>query len=141
MDLTPPGPLSMMTLDGDGGRMRVEEEVGYNWDELNKLAKRIEQDIDGIFANSVNTLPYGRTSQTASSSTEHAKISELEEMLKRLSNIIDMMSELLEQLGQPKNGSTSASHLLNRHREVYQEYQRDLKKLRVYDQIQILAYL
>lgn len=118
---------------GSGGR-RIEEEVGYNWDELNRLAKKIEQDIDVIFSSSVSTtLPYGRSNTGKSTSEEHTKIIELESMLKRLSGIIDMMSELLDQLGQPRTGtSSSATHLLNRHREVYQEYQRDLKKLRVH---------
>ncbi len=112
-------------------RAQLEEEIGYNWEELSRLAKQIEKDIDDQFALLGSSL---HQHQQRPYNAEQTQIVSLESMLKRLGNVTDMMGELLEQLGTTpnKNSSNSALHLLNRHKEVYQDYQRDLRKLKVY---------
>jgi len=120
----------MMT---SGIRYQLEEEVGYNWEDLNKLAKQLEQRIDTILAGSGTHMQYHdiRQNLADTASLEQSRISDVENHLKRLASVIDMMSELLDQLGQTKAQGANATHLLNRHREVHQEYHRDLRKLRV----------
>lgn len=107
------------------GPTRLEEEVGYNWDELNRLAKQIERDIDSQFS-AFNMEPWVSGAGTA----DQVKLNKLEASLKRLSNVIEMMNELFDQLGSTKPNGTGPSYLLTRHQEVYLEYQRDLRKLR-----------
>lgn len=111
-------------------RERVEEEVGYNWDELNKLAKQLERDIDVQFSS------FGSDSWTALTTKTHLdqeQLNTLESSLRRLSSVIDMMNELLQQIGTGKPNSSS-THLFNRHQELYQEFMQDLRKLRVHNQ-------
>lgn len=114
-----------MAVDGTGRARIEEEEVGYNWDELNRLAKQIERDIDGQFS-AFNMEPWTSGTGTA----DQVKLNKLEASLKRLSNVIEMMNELFEQLGSSKPSGTGPSYLLSRHQEVHLEYQRDLRKLR-----------
>lgn len=109
-------------------RMKVEEEIGYNWEELCKLAKQLERDMKEKFV-ALGQL----ASKAVHSESAGQELGELDLALRRLSSVLDMMAELMDQLqsGGQKPGSANAGNLLTRHREVFQEYHRDLRKLRV----------
>lgn len=129
------------------------DEVGYNWEELGKLAKDLERNIDAklleisrlitaalcpmppTIANNRGIPSPSNSSHGSQMATEGALLTGIESSLKRLGNVIDMMSELLEQVNEVEpaisnNKTISAIHLLNRHREIYQEYQKELRKLK-----------
>jgi Golgi SNAP receptor complex protein 1 len=110
----------------------VDDDVGYNWEELIKLAKELEREID-LKLMAISRLLISSSSTNIGS--ESGLLSGIESHLKRLDNVIEMMTELLGQV----NGSVDASggkavtahHLLNRHREIFQEYQKEFRKAKI----------
>lgn len=115
--------------------MAGKDEVGYNWDDLNRTAKDLEKSIDNRFALLGHRFHELRRSQSASGGDvlqEQSQLGELEVEMRRLDRIIEMMGELLDQLSGSKASGSNASHLLNRHREIYQEYRKDMAKLKVW---------
>lgn len=120
----------MMTMAGsDPERIRLEEEVGYNWEELGRLARRLEKDLDE------QLLGLGQL-VARNAPCHEDQLAGLEKTLRTLSSVINMMDELLEGLGtgvsnERSKAGVSAAHLLNRHRELLQEYGRDFRKVKV----------
>ncbi|XP_059621305.1 Golgi SNAP receptor complex member 1 [Phlebotomus argentipes] len=101
-----------------------------DWDDLRKLARRLENDIDLKLVAFSKVGSGGSTSSSPDSAPllgEHIfdNLSvEIEQMLEKLSNINDKMAEL------PSSGTSMMIHTLQRHREILNGYRQEFSKIR-----------
>ena len=124
--MSPQGPmLPLFGLERRGS----SEEITYNWDELVKVAKELERSID------VGLLTLSRHHHAKSpTASKPIDVASLEASIKRLASVIEMMTELLEHVGTDGSQAVrhvSAHHLLSRHREICEEYRKELRKAKV----------
>ncbi|GAB0096714.1 Golgi SNAP receptor complex member 1 [Sergentomyia squamirostris] len=100
------------------------------WDDLRKLARRLENDIDMKLVAFSKVGSGGSSSSNPDSAPllgEHIfdNLSvEIEQMLEKLSNINDKMAEL------PSSGTSMMIHTLQRHREILNGYRQEFSKIR-----------
>ncbi|XP_055693567.1 Golgi SNAP receptor complex member 1 [Lutzomyia longipalpis] len=100
------------------------------WDDLRKLARRLENDIDLKLVAFSKVGSGGSTSSSPDSAPllgEHIfdNLSlEIEQMLEKLSNINDKMAEL------PGSSTSMMIHTLQRHREILNGYRQEFSKIR-----------
>ncbi|XP_052866924.1 Golgi SNAP receptor complex member 1 [Anopheles cruzii] len=107
--------------------------VANDWDSIRKQARHLENDIDlkliafnkvGVGAASAATVPAG-TSDTSPLLGDHVFETlsiEIEQMLDKLSNINEKMSEI-------PNSGTAVLHVLQRHREILHGYRQEYLKI------------
>ncbi|XP_058059617.1 Golgi SNAP receptor complex member 1 [Anopheles bellator] len=107
--------------------------VANEWDSIRKQARHLENDIDlkliafnkvGVGAASGTTAPAG-TSDTSPLLGDHVFETlsiEIEQMLDKLSNINEKMSEI-------PNSGTAVLHVLQRHREILHGYRQEYLKI------------
>lgn len=106
----------------------------HSWDELGKLAKVVENEIDA------KLLTLGRLTLAALRSHRYdglripvdsplgqaeRLVDELQASLVKLATIIDALAGRSEQAG------GSSLHILQRHRDIYLEYSKELRKTKV----------
>uniref|UniRef100_A0A1L8DUN2 Golgi SNAP receptor complex member 1 n=1 Tax=Nyssomyia neivai TaxID=330878 RepID=A0A1L8DUN2_9DIPT len=99
------------------------------WDDLRKLARRLENDIDLKLVAFSKVGSGGSSSASPDSAPllgEHIfdnLQAEIEQMLEKLSNINDKMAEL------PGSSTSMMIHTLQRHREILNGYRQEFSKI------------
>ncbi|XP_058117808.1 Golgi SNAP receptor complex member 1 [Anopheles ziemanni] len=105
-----------------------------DWDTIRKQARHLENDIDmkliafnkvGVGAASGGSLPTANSSDTSPLLGDHVFESlslEIEQMLDKLSNINEKMSEI-------PNSGAAVMHVLQRHREILHGYRQEYLKI------------
>lgn len=115
------------------------------WDELTRKAKQVENDLDG------RLLALGRLTSAALRSQRYAgnddePLRQAEELAGQVQSSLELLRQLVEGLerrseqvtmgtvgggGAGAVGGSSSLHMLQRHRDIYNEYRRDYRKTKV----------
>jgi Golgi SNAP receptor complex protein 1 len=111
--------------------------LSTDWEELRKQARQLENDVDtklisfsklssNYVARDQTSHHYGiDSSSTPTSSSFDAMSIEIEKLLERLSDINKRMAEAIPAL---PGSNTAATHTLQRHHEISQDYRREFER-------------
>ncbi|KAJ3288343.1 Golgi SNAP receptor complex member 1 [Borealophlyctis nickersoniae] len=109
-----------------------------NWDTLRRQARNLENEIEGKLVgysrigSGGGSAGYGVGSSSSSgggswNSAEAAEL-ELEELLKKLTWVVNSMSSCLDNLPSSMPTNPSMMHMLQRHRDILYDYSKEFKK-------------
>ena len=111
---------------------RMAVTPGTEWEDLRKQARQYENEIDTKLMSfsklCSNYVAHDQTnaSTTSSSSSSFETVSmEIEQLLERLSDVNKRMSDVVPSL---LGTSSAASHTLQRHHEILQDYRREFER-------------
>lgn len=111
---------------------RMAVAPGTEWEDLRKQARQYENEIDtklmsfSKLCSNYVAHDQTNTSTTSSSSSSFETVSmEIEQLLERLSDINQRMSDVVPSL---LGTSSAASHTLQRHHEILQDYRREFER-------------
>jgi Golgi SNAP receptor complex protein 1 len=114
---------------------RMSVAPGTEWEDLRKQARQHENEIDAklmsfskLCSNYVAHDQNDTSSTTSTSSSFEALSIEIEKLLERLSDINKRMSDVVPSLLGP---SSAATHTLQRHHEILQDYRREFERTTV----------
>ncbi|VDN12498.1 unnamed protein product [Dibothriocephalus latus] len=111
------------------------------WDDLRRQARTLENDLDsklasfGKLGSAFGMTNYGYmqpSNQPANdTSSEYNLLScDIENLLERLTQVNDKMTELVSSIEPSAVGSISQQHTAKRHREILYDYIQDFKRIR-----------
>ncbi|KAJ1552614.1 Golgi SNAP receptor complex member 1, partial [Nowakowskiella sp. JEL0078] len=95
-----------------------------HWENLRKQARQLENDIESrlvSFSRSGGNITSGSTFE--GSVTEH----EIDEVIKKLSNVVNSMASHLENVPSSSQNS-SMMHILQRHRDIFYDYSKEFSR-------------
>lgn len=111
------------------------------WDDLRRQARTLENDLDsklasfGKLGSAFGMTNYGYMQPSSQpvndTSSEYNVLScDIENLLERLAQVNDKMTELVSSIEPSAVGSISQQHTAKRHREILYDYIQDFKRIR-----------